>query len=162
MLTPTELSELDKRISFRADELIAARTERCKVAPKVAGVGEGSTRTRGRPPKSIENPFYQFIGPTSSYGRYPEFALDVIEGVARLDWHDRPIGSGGKSVSLSVRKLAVILESLEKVTAEAVGHILLLAERHSQRYVKAIGIIIPYMLKARPKLLTDEMEGRFD
>lgn len=117
---------------------------------------------RGRPPKSIANPFFSYIGSTTLYGRYPEFALDVVEGVARLDWHDRPTGSGGKSMPLSVRNIAVVLVGLERVTAESVGEILRIAERHAQRYVKAIELIIPYMMKSRPKSLVHEMNDTYE
>ena len=112
---------------------------------------------RGRPPKSIANPFFSHIGSTTQYGRYPTFALDIVEGVARLDWHDRPTGSGGKSTPLSVRNIVTILEGLDRVSAESVGKVLRIAERHARRYVKAIELIIPYMMKARPKSLVHEM-----
>lgn len=121
----------------------------------------GSSK-RGRPPRSIANPFFSYIGSTTRYGRYPEFALDIVEGVARLDWHDRPCGSGGKSMPLSVRNITIILVGLERVTAESVGEILRIAERHAQRYVKAIELIIPYMMKSRPKSLVHEMNDTYE
>ncbi|MEB0044114.1 MULTISPECIES: hypothetical protein [unclassified Pseudomonas] len=80
-----------------------------------------ASNKRGRPPKSFANPLFSYVGSTTRYGRYPAFALDILEGVARLDWHDRPIGTGGKSTPLSVRNIAIILECLERVTVESVG-----------------------------------------
>lgn len=62
-------------------------------------------RGRGRPTKIITNLFHGYIGPTTYYGQYPHFAMDILEGIARLDWHDRPIGSGGSSKPLSVSVL---------------------------------------------------------
>ena len=85
--------------------------------------------------------------------------MDIIEGIARLDWHDRPVGGGGKSMPLSVRNLTVILESLPVVSTTAVRELLRVEVRHSQRYVKAISLILHYMLKARPQTLVDEMAG---
>lgn len=58
---------------------------------------------------------------------------------------------------LSVRNIAVILEVLERVTTKSVGEVLRIAERHARRYVKAVKLIIPYMMKARPKALVHEM-----
>ncbi|UVJ42430.1 hypothetical protein NVV94_17555 [Pseudomonas sp. LS1212] len=156
LLTLKQLAELDQRIAARADALIAARTGRIQIQPKPSK--EITTSNRGRPPKSIANPFYLFIGATTNYGRYPLFAMDIIVGIARLDWHDRRIGTGGKSMPLSVRNLVVILEMLEKVTSESVCQTLRLAERHAQRYVKAIELIIPHMMRARPKSLILDME----
>ena len=121
----------------------------------------GSSK-RGRPPKAIANPFFSYIGCTTRYGRYPEFALDIVEGVARLDWHDRPTGSGGKSMPLSVRNIATILVGLERVTAGSVGETLRIAERHARRYVKAVELIIPYMMKARPQSLVHEMSDTYE
>lgn len=125
--------------------------------PRDTGSGK-----RGRPPKSIANPFFSYIGSTTRYGRYPEFASDIVNGVARLDWHDRPTGSGGKSMPLSVRNIATILVGLERVTAGSVGETLWIAERHAQRYVKAIELIIPFMLKSRPKSLVHEMNDTLE
>ena len=152
LLTPEQLAELDQRIEARANRLIAART---KSAPKPIE----KTTNRGRPVKSICNPFFSFIGHGTTYERYPPFAMDIIEGIARLDWHDRPVGGGGKSMPLSVRNLTVILESLPVVSTTAVRELLRVEVRHSQRYVKAISLILHYMLKARPQTLVDEMAG---
>jgi hypothetical protein len=116
-------------------------------------------RKNGRQPKLIHNPFYGFIGSTTWWGRYPAFAMDIIEGVARLDWHDRPIGQGGKSNPLSVGKLTAILEQLPVVSNELVEDLLRLKERHARRYVKAIELIVPKMMLSRPPSLLDEMLG---
>ena len=63
---------------------------------------------------------------------------------------------------LSVRNISAILVGLERVTAELVGEILRIAERHAQRYVKAIELIIPYMMKSRPKSLVHEMNDTYE
>lgn len=152
LLTPEQIVELDRRIEARADALIASRQ---RAQPQAVT----KTTSRGRPAKSISNPFFSFIGFGTSYERYPSFAMNVIEGIARLDWHDRPIGNGGKSMPLSVRNLVVILECLPVVSAAIVGALLRIELRHSQRYVKAIGMILPQMMRARPHSLVDEMAG---
>lgn len=63
---------------------------------------------------------------------------------------------------LSVRNIATILVGLERVTAGSVGETLWIAERHAQRYVKAIELIIPFMMKSRPKSLVHEMNDTLE
>ena len=154
LLSPAELEALNARISANADQWLTDH------ALKTKSKAERKPKShRGRKPKMIENPFYGFIGCTTHWGRYPVFAESIIEGVARLDWHDRPDGKGGKSMPLSVRNLAVALECLPAITNEAVGDLLQLRERHARRYVKAIELIVPWMMKSRPSFLLNEMEG---
>jgi len=118
-------------------------------------------RGRGRPTKIITNLFHGFIGPTTDYGQYPTFAMDILEGIARLDWHDRPIGSGGSSKPLSVKRLVAILAELEVVSAATIMTQYRLGLRQAQRYVKAIELAMPYLLKSRPDDLSHEMRYGF-
>lgn len=120
-----------------------------------------SKRCRGRPTKIITNLFHAFIGPTTDYGQYPTFALDILEGIARLDWHDRSIGSGGSSKPLSVKRLMGILAELEVVSAATIMDQYRLGLRQAQRYVKAIELAMPYLLRNRPEDLSHEMRYGF-
>ncbi|WP_095052149.1 hypothetical protein [Pseudomonas sp. Irchel s3b2] len=156
LLSPAELDALDARIASNADNWLADNAPKPNTKAKT---DLEPKRATGRKPKSINNPFFGFIGCTTYWGRYPAFASDVIEGVARLDWHDRPVGVGGKSMPLSVRDLTVILESLPDVTTESVMELLRLGARHARRYVKAIELIMPWMMVSRPRSLCREMEG---
>lgn len=115
-------------------------------------------RVRGRPAKIIVNPFEGFIGPTTDYGQYPYFASDIIEGIARLDWHDRPIGKGGSSKPLSVKCLFGILAQLPKISAVSVEGFLGIGTRQAQRYVKAIELAMPFLMRSRPRCLASEMD----
>lgn len=154
LLSPAELEALNARISANADKWLTVN------APKAKSKAERKPKSnRGAKPKMFENPFYGFIGCTTYWGRYPAFAMDIIEGIARLDWHDRPTGIDGKSMPLSVRSLVMILESLPAITNALVEELLQLRERHARRYVKAIELIIPWMMKSRPQSLFNEMEG---
>ncbi|WP_149087298.1 helix-turn-helix domain-containing protein [Pseudomonas prosekii] len=154
LLSPAELEALNTRIAANAKNWLIEN------APAPKTVSQRSPKSAsGRKPKVVENPFYMYIGCTTDWGRYPVFALDIIEGVARLDWHGRAIGVGGKSMPLSVRSLTVILESLPVVTTETVMDLLPLEARHASRYVKAMELIIPRMMESRPKTLRNEMEG---
>lgn len=113
---------------------------------------------RGRPSKIVVNPFESFIGPSTEYGQYPYFASDIVEGIARLDWHDRPTSQGGSSKPLSVKRLFGILAQLPEVTAKSVGTFLRISTRHAQRYVKAVELAMPYLIQSRPRCLAAEMD----
>lgn len=159
MLSAIELAELDRRIGDRVDRLIAANAPRNRdAARKVAKEVRSKTSNRGRPAKAIVNPFESYIGPSTYYGQYPYFASDIIEGIARLDWHDRPINQGGSSKPLSVKRLFGVLARLSEVTAESVGGFLHVNTRQAQRYVKAIELAMPYLMKSRPQCLAVEMD----
>lgn len=80
-----------------------------------------------------------------------------MEGIARLDWHDRPIGNGGSSKPLSVRHLADVLANLHVITTVSIMGALGIGTRHAQRYVKAIELAIPFLLASRPENLIQEM-----
>ncbi|NCE91532.1 helix-turn-helix domain-containing protein [Pseudomonas sp. L13] len=153
LLSSARLEALNARFAANAGQWLADNAPKTKTK-----LPRKPKSTRGPKPKIIKNPFYGFIGCTTYWGRYPVFALDIIEGIARLDWHDRPEGNGGKSMPLSVRNLAVILESLPVVTNEGVEDLLQLKERHARRYVKAIELIVPNMVKSRPQSLINEMD----
>jgi hypothetical protein len=105
--------------------------------------------------------FYTYLGPTTPYGRYPCFAQDIVEGIAWLDWHARPIDKGGKSMPLSVRKCFVILEVLDEVTTTGVQELFNYSQSQAQRYTKAIELAIPFMMQARPPRLIADMNGDF-
>lgn len=162
MLTPTQLAKLSKRLGANADRLIERRVRggrklASKPAAPVQACSKNPFKTRGRPAKRLANPFCGLIGPSTDYGRYPFFALEVVEGIARLDWHDRPLGSGGSSKPLSVRYLMVILETLEEITAEQVAILIGTKLRQAQRYVKALELALPFLMKSRPRRLVFEM-----
>lgn len=154
LLSPAELEALNTRFAANAKKWLIENAP----APKTVSQ-RNLKNASGRKPKAIENPFYMYIGCMTDWGRYPVFALDIIEGIARLDWHGRAIGVGGKSTPLSVRRLAVILESLPVVTTDSVMDLLPLEARHASRYVKAMELIIPRMMECRPETLRNEMEG---
>lgn len=151
LLPPLKLAALNARIAANTQRLLNTNTPTSQ--------NRKPKSTRGPKPKTITNPFYGFIGRETQWGRYPKFAMDIIEGIARLDWHDQPIGTNGKSMPLSVRKLTLILENLPIFSNEAIEDLLQLRERHARRYLKAVQLIIPWMMKSRPSLLSQEMNG---
>ncbi|EKT4562504.1 helix-turn-helix domain-containing protein [Pseudomonas putida] len=152
LLSQSEFEALDALVRANADRWLEDNTPKKKFKVK-----RKAKSNRGPKPRVVENPFYGFIGCATRWGRYPVFALDVIEGIARLDWHSRGIGADGKSMPLSVSNLTVILENLPIITNQAIEDLLQLGERHARRYFKAIELIIPWMMKSRPQSLIDEM-----
>ncbi|WP_236248460.1 hypothetical protein [Pseudomonas mosselii] len=141
---------------------------------------QATKRGRGRPLKVILNPFVGHIrheldahkgGP---WVTYPAFAMDIVEGVARLDWHDRAASKGtvgpsgtidpthkepaGTSKPLSVKKLMRIISGVHPVSAATVQEHLRMGLRQSQRYVKAIELAMPLLMENRPLWLRERME----
>jgi hypothetical protein len=155
MLSVAEIAALDARFSENANTWLLDN------APSAhrESVGREVKRDTGRKPNAIVNPFFGFIGCMTDWTRYPAFASDIIEGVARLDWHGRDVDVGGKSMPLSVRAIGVILESLPIVTTEAVMDLLRMGDRHARRYRLAMEMIVSRMMDWRPRLLIAEMEG---
>ncbi|MFV3402455.1 hypothetical protein ACNFIC_00680 [Pseudomonas sp. NY15463] len=149
MLTPGELAALDARLGAQADAVIAQ-------VPEVAQES-GPKSSRGRPAMVVQNPFHTHYGCMTDDGRYPAWALSVLEGVARLDWHDRPQGKGGKSMPLRVSLLARLLETLPEITNEAVRALTGYGVRHARRYVKALSLIVPRLMEIRPHRVVAEM-----
>ncbi len=154
LLTLAELNAMDARIAANAQRWLADNFAPPKVKPP-----RKLKSPTGPKPKTITNPFYGFIGSMTAWERYPRFAMDIIEGIARLDWHDRRTGVNGKSMPLSVHNLALILECLQVITNESIEDLLDLKERHARRYFTAINMIVPRMMKARPTALIDYMDG---
>lgn len=152
LLSSAGLEALNARIAANADQWLRDNAPKTRLQRKPKGMS-------GPKPKAVDNPFYGFYGCLTDEGRYPDYAIDIIEGVVRLDWHDRPIGIGGKSMPLSKRNIAIIIESLPSITNEAVEDLLQLKERHARRYFRAIKLILPRMMDNRPLLLRNEMEG---
>lgn len=159
LLSAAQLAGLNSRIGFRADALIEAHIKKAtaKKPKESAAAAPAKTNNRGRPPKVLVNKFVGHLGCTTCYGRYPYFAMDIIEGIARLEWHSHGLEQTNKP--LSVRRMLLILEVLEEVTTATVGELLGIATRHSQRYVKGIELALPRLMKCRPQHLIDEMEG---
>ncbi|MFJ2523551.1 helix-turn-helix domain-containing protein [Pseudomonas capeferrum] len=149
LLSQAELEVLNARFSANADQWLADKT--AKTNSKVERKPKGN---RGPKPKLIVNPFFGFIGPHTCWAPYPEFAMDIIEGIARLDWY----GERQQQLPLSVAKINYILGTLPVITNEAVEDLLQLGDRQARRYVKAVELIIPWMMKSRPQLLISEMD----
>lgn len=153
LLSAAGLEALNARISANADALIASKMKENNYNREPKGAS-------GPKPKVVVNPFigHMWSVDINSGQAYPEFAMGIIEGVCRLDWHDRPIGVGGISKPLSVKKLINILEWMPEITNEKVEDFLGLEERHARRYVKAAELVIPRMMKCRPAHLSMVMD----
>lgn len=157
LLSSAELIELDNKIRHRTDFLISIRAKNAPKPKAPAAPTPAKTSKRGRPAKIIINPFAGLIGPATGFGRYSYFSSEIIEGIARLDWHDH--GPDEVSKPLSVRNLMLILEAIEVVTTATVSELLGIGARHAQRYVKGVQLALPFLMKSRPRRLIDDMEG---
>ncbi|SEI69307.1 helix-turn-helix domain-containing protein [Pseudomonas sp. NFACC07-1] len=152
MLTQEQLSIIDKEVSGKADAWLSRNLKLTQV-----GEAQQPKSNRGPKPAMLENPFYGYVGTTTDYGKYPEFAIDVIEGVARLDWYSKK----ERNIPLSVSKLCMILESQQVVSNQTIQDQFQFDKRHAQRYFKAIELALPRMMACRPQRLNDEMLGVF-
>lgn len=141
-----------------ADRLIQKRSQKTRSKTTPTTPERSPCERRGRPAVRVANPFTSVFGPTTTWGRYPEFAMDIVEGVARLDWHDRQEGSAEASRPLSVRTLMRLLESIEEITVATVADSTGFSQRHARRYVKALQLIMPRLLAACPHHLIEELE----
>lgn len=159
MLTASQLAELSQRIGETADRLIQKMSQKGRNRAAPTTPERNPCERRGRPAACIANPFAFVIGSPTAWGRYPEFAMDIVEGVARLNWHDRQEGSAETSRPLSVRVLMRLLESVEEITVATVVDSTGLGQRHARRYVKALQLIVPRLLAARPHRLLAEMDA---
>lgn len=164
LLNPSQLAAFSARIGEIADQIIQQRLDsrgksNTPTAPTPSTTSPPKTR-RGRPPKRIPNPFFGFLGPSAGYNRYPFFAQDIVEGIARFNWQDRKEDDekGGSSKPLSVRSMMVILERLEELTTIGVAEVIGTKARQAQRYVRALAFAIPFLMRSRPKRLIYEMD----
>ena len=100
------------------------------------------TSTRGRKPIHLVNPLFGF----AELRQYPPWADDILQGIARLDWYR----TGARSIPLSVKQLVRILVSLPVIDTNAITQLLLLEERQARRYLKAIELALPYLIRSMP------------
>lgn len=100
---------------------------------------------KGRKPTQISNPLYG----VQALREYPRWADDILQGVARLDWYR----TTGRSIPLSVRKLIKLLTHLPVLSTQSISSLLLLEERQARRYLEALKLALPFLLKSMPENL---------
>lgn len=150
-LSQEELNRLDKAIGSHADKLISAHYKSLKNKPRIEDVEEPKTSNAGRKPTMLTNTVVEYIGKTTPYGLYPYWALDIIEGVARLDWDSKPSDSPLKSSPLSVRSLCTLLATFDELSTDTIEKFLGIGKRHAQRYLKACSLMMPHLERSTPK-----------
>lgn len=142
---PPEIAALNDALEARTRQLEERHTRLNMVAAK--------TTTRGRKPRALDNPMFGVVSLYSDtdglkHG-YPLWIDDVLQGVARLNWY-RPLGH---SIPLSVKRLTRILDSLPTISTASITTLLLLEERQARRYMTAIELAMPYLIKGMPEEL---------
>lgn len=150
-LSVEELSRLNKAIQSNADRLISEHYKKLRSKPVIEDVYEPEKINKsGRKPAMLTNTVIDYIGKNTIYGLYAPWALDIIEGVARLDWDSKPSDSPLKSSPLSVRKLCLILSSQEEISTKEICSSFDMKERHARRYMQACKLMMPYLEKSIP------------
>jgi|GEM_PF-5340119 len=151
---PPELVELNEKLEARTRQLEQRFTRLSAVSSK--------TSKLGRKPRAIQNPvvgvFRRLAETTDQRHGYPTWADDVLQGVARLDWY-RPTA---RSIPLSVKRLARILDYLPVISTSAISTFLLLEERQARRYMTATELALPFLLKGIPQALMQELQAESD
>ncbi|MFP6863837.1 hypothetical protein [Pseudomonas sp.] len=137
---PPELVLLQEALEQRT-RAFEQRAQRLQTPPV-------KTSTRGRKPIQLVNPLFD----VTELRQYPHWSDDILQGIARLDWY-RP---GARSIPLSVKKLVRILVSLPVIDANAITQLLLLEERQARRYLKAIELALPYLIRSMPPDLNQQ------
>lgn len=97
---------------------------------------------KGRKPTQISNPLYG----AQVLREYPRWADDILQGIARLDWYR----TTGRSIPLSMRKLIKLLIHLPVLSTQSISSLLLLEERQARRYLEALKLAIPFLIKSMP------------
>lgn len=126
MMTVEELAALDARLSANADKLIAKREK---------SLYNFKPMKAGRKPASFVN----CVQPEIQQIRYmdeeswPLWVDDAVSGVARLDWY----GPREVQRALSTKNIMQCFACLEEINASTISHLLNVAERQAQRYMKA-------------------------
>lgn len=130
MMTVEELADFDARLSANADKLIAKREKSLyNFNPKKAG----------RKPAS----FCNLIQPEIQQIRYmdedawPLWVDDAVSGVSRLDWY----GPKETQRPLSTKNIMQCFACLDEINASTISHLLNVAERQAQRYMKACELL---------------------
>lgn len=160
-----DLSNLEKAIKERCDELIAKAEARGK--PKQASSG------RFRKGKILVNtlkPVFQRLV-FEEDEKWPGWLDDVLSGITRLDWYRIPpkseaMGPSGTildfsiapNVPLSKHKIVKIFTWLDIIDSQRVGELLRMDERHARRYAKAARLAFPYLVKSVPAYLLERRE----
>jgi hypothetical protein len=161
----TEIPDHALSLHSRLEERTAALEAKASRLYSRAVVDNSGRPQRGRKAKSIANPlagFRSFYGASEidvrneaeQWDGYPLWLDDVLQGVARLDWY-RP---KGRSIPLSVKKMVRLLDALPVITTSHVAALLLVEERQASRYVAAISLAMPFLIKGMPSALRQYLE----
>lgn len=154
---PPEVIQLHERLEERTSQLEAKAN---RLVPK-ASLESKAKQMRGRKPKTLFNPLagfyshYRFQSSTDLYNGYPLWLDDVLQGISRLDWY-RP---GERSIPLSVKSLLRILDALPVISTDNIAALLLVEERQARRYLKAVELAMPFLLKGIPDSLRSYLKA---
>ncbi|WP_025166286.1 hypothetical protein [Pseudomonas taeanensis] len=147
---PPDLAALNEKLETRTRQL-EERFVRLSAA-------SNKTAKRGRKPRALDNPivgvFSHVAATTDQRHGYPAWADDVFQGVARLDWYR----ANARSIPLSVKRLVRIIDHLPVISTANISTLLLLEERQARRYMTAIELALPYLLKGIPSALMQELQ----
>lgn len=109
---------------------------------------------KGRKPTQLVNPLIGF----DELRAYPPWADDILQGAARANSY-RP---GARSIPLSTKQMVRILLHLPVIDTVSITQLLLLEERQARRYVQALRLAMPYLIRSMPPALANRPSGNDD
>lgn len=154
---PTELIQLHERLEERTRKLEAKAN---RLTSKASQESKANQK-RGRKPRTLLNPlagflsYYRLHSSAELYNGYPIWLDDVLQGISRLDWY-RP---DERSIPLSVKSLLRILDALPVISTDNIAALLLVEERQARRYLKAVELAMPFLLKGIPESMRSYLQG---
>ncbi|MFI7838833.1 helix-turn-helix domain-containing protein [Pseudomonas asiatica] len=173
MYTKEQIAAMDARLSANADGLIARHVKACTPSRSVTGPDY----------EKIKNPLAGYIvnylpkfggdddaddihdedilkddrtsARANDFTLYSRWCLDVVEGIARLNWY-RP---SGDQFPLSVKKILTILQRCPQIDKYTICSIYRFQERQARRYVLACKMAIPLLMKMVPESVKKKMDA---
>lgn len=136
-----EVVVLFHRLEAQTNDLISQAPLAKRAARQAKAVTVKGTSTRGRKPAALGNPLYGHI---SNHDRGAYWLDDILTGAARAAY------SGDKSASPA--SLFRVLVSCEVISASTISECLGVAERQAQRYLAALTMAMPHLVKSCPWL----------
>lgn len=87
---------------------------------------------------------------------YPRWCLDVIEGIARLNWYQSGVTD---QRPLSVKKILTILQRCSQIDKYTICSIYRFQEQQARRYVLACKMAIQHLMKVVPANVQEKMDA---
>lgn len=180
MYTKEQIAAMDARFSANANGLIARHVKACTPSRSVTGPdyekiqnplagyivnhlpklgGDGQDCRDNDDADDIHNENIikdeRASARAKDFTLYSRWCLDIVEGIARLNWY-RP---DGDQFPLSVKKILTILQRCPQIDKYTICSIYRFQERQARRYVLACKMAIQHLMKVVPVNVKAKMDA---